>query len=108
MAVTLTNTTKRMKTFNLPHETYCSALGKCVCHTPSRKDKRRIPASLSLPVGQRIEGLPDVILQVPAIAQAVRRGEFRVDQVKAPQKKRKSDAPNKPPQTSNPKPSMQE
>ena len=90
MTVTLTNTSGRMQVFNLPHESYCAALGRCACRTPQPprsavvpvrelpgqpvRDRRPASASLTLPAGQAVTGLADAVLAAPDVARAVRSG----------------------------------
>jgi len=90
MTLTLTNTSTRMQVFNLPHESYCAALGRCACRTaeaprsaplavrelPGQPVRTRRPAcaSLTLPARQSATGLPDAVLAAPDVARAVRSG----------------------------------
>lgn len=76
--ISLMSATRRMKVFTLPHAEYCSALGRCVCVTLPGKQKRRVPSSLTIPAGARVEGLPQAMLAVKRVAQAVRQGELAV------------------------------
>lgn len=93
MAITLESKTRQMQVFNLPHEIYCEAAGHCRCaeqrvttvvddpltgeRTP-RSVVRRIPASLTLLAGARVEGLDEAVLQVAEIRTAITRGALRV------------------------------
>jgi hypothetical protein len=77
VTISLTNTSRRITTFVLPHESYCSARDRCACAI--RRGGARVPGSLTLALDVRAHALEDVILRVPAIALAVRRGELRVE-----------------------------
>ncbi|MFI5301711.1 MAG: hypothetical protein ACHREM_26785, partial [Polyangiales bacterium] len=77
MTITLTNTSRRIATFTLPHADYCKTRGQCACAI--RRGGARVPSSLTVTVGVRVRGLDDAVLQVPAIALAVKRGALRVD-----------------------------
>ena len=81
MNVTLVNTTRRMKVVNLPHDSYCTALGRCAC---TEVGGRRLAASLTLPAGSATAGIDEAVLAVPAIARNVRAGELRVRRDAAP------------------------
>ena len=75
MTVTLTNTSGRLQAFDLPHHTYCKALGQCACtHT----GRTRICRSITLPAGTRRAGLPEAVLSVPGVAFALERGRLRL------------------------------
>jgi hypothetical protein len=90
MTVTLTNTSGRMQVFNLPHESYCAALGRCACRSPEAprpapltvrelpgqpvRARRPACASLTLAAGKGAAGLPDAVLAAPDVARAVRTG----------------------------------
>jgi hypothetical protein len=78
MSVALTNTTHRIKVINLPHTSYCAALGQCACQTLPDRKEARVASSLTLPAGATIEGLSDAVLSVPGIARDIRAGEIRV------------------------------
>ena len=79
MTVTLINTSGRIKCVTLPHEIYCKALGRCVCTMTPGRNARRIPTSLTLAAGARLELVDEAVLAVPEIANAVRAGEMRVE-----------------------------
>ena len=76
MTVTLINTTRRMKVINLPHASYCEALGTCAC-TAGRGD-RLTASSLTLCAGSTTLGLHEAVLQLPDVARDIRAGELRV------------------------------
>ena len=78
MTVTLINKTRRMKTYNLPHDTYCKALGECACITLPGRDKRTVCSSVTLAAGAEVEGLQDAVLQVTKIAKDIKKGELQV------------------------------
>jgi hypothetical protein len=67
-----------MKVFILPHETYCLALGRCVCEESAGIRPRRIPSSLTLPAGSVTPGLDDALLLLPEVAKAARTGDLLV------------------------------
>jgi len=72
----LTNTSDGVKTYVLPHETYCVVLGRCVCARPVASGPVR-PVVLTL--AERAPLLvPRAVLSVPEIAQALRRGRLRI------------------------------
>lgn len=79
MTITLTNPSGRMKTFTLPHESYCKARGRCACAMASSRAPRRVPASLTLAAGARLEGVDEAVLAVPEVDRALRAGELRVE-----------------------------
>ena len=55
MTMTLINKTGRMKVYNLPHKTYCAALGKCACTLLPGRNSARVCASLTLPADAEVE-----------------------------------------------------
>ena len=75
MTVTLTNTSSRLQAFDLPHHTYCQALGHCAC---TRTAVTRICQSITLPAGRSRSGLPEAVLSVPGVAFALERGRLRL------------------------------
>lgn len=77
MTVTLTNTTRRLAVFLLPHDSYCAACGNCVC--TRRSDGVMLAGALTLPSARAVAALPDAILQVPSIKRALRCGELRAE-----------------------------
>ncbi len=88
MTVMLTNTSGRLKTFTLPHESFCAARGRCACAMTPGRDPRRVPSSLTLAAEARLEGVDEAVLAVPEVGRAVRAGELRVE--------RKPPAPQRP------------
>jgi len=84
MTITLTNTSGRLKTFTLPHESYCKARGRCSCTSTSGRDARRVPSSMTLAADARLEGLDEGVLSVPEIERALRAGELRVERKPPP------------------------
>ncbi|HHH27243.1 MAG TPA: hypothetical protein ENK57_02685 [Polyangiaceae bacterium] len=83
MTVALINATRRLKVINLPHESYCAALGSCACGTLK---SRPIASSLTLTAGAVVTGLDDAVLTVPDVAIEVRAGELRVRREAPPPK----------------------
>lgn len=77
MTLCLTNTSRRIATFALPHASYCEARGKCAC--TRRRGGARVPSSLTLAVGAPARGLDKAVMRVPAIALAARRSELRIE-----------------------------
>ncbi|MFI5298053.1 MAG: hypothetical protein ACHREM_08140 [Polyangiales bacterium] len=77
MTMTLTNTARRLVTFVLAHDTYCSKCGRCACTV--RRDGVRLAASLTFAAGARATGIDAVVLDVPAIRAAVHGGTLRVE-----------------------------
>lgn len=84
MSVTLTNTSGRMKTFVLAHETYCSARGECACTVTPGRNARRVASSLTLATGARVTDFDDAVVRVPEVARAARAGELRVEREAPP------------------------
>ena len=76
MTITLINATRRMKVVNLPHASYCEALGTCAC--ASGQGDRPTASSLTLPAGSTTPGLHEAVLQLPDVARDIRAGELRV------------------------------
>jgi len=87
MTVSLINTSGRLKTFTLPHESYCKARGRCSCTQTSGRDARRVPSSVTLAADARIEGLDEGVLAVPDIERALRAGDLRVERKPPPPSK---------------------
>ena len=83
MTVTLINATRRMKVLNLPHESYCAALGTCAC---TDNGAGRVASSLTLAAGASATGLDDAVLAVPDVVTEVRSGELRVRREAPPPK----------------------
>lgn len=84
MSVTLTNTSGRCQVFVLAHDTYCRALGECVCDVQPGRSRKRLARSLTLATGVTSEEQPDAVLAVPDVAAAVRRWELSVRRHQAP------------------------
>lgn len=78
MTVALTNTTRRPIVLLLPHA-WCEAGRRCTCSR--RRDGRLLPHAVTLPARCRVGELPDDVLKLPAIAEAVRAGALRVEHV---------------------------
>ena len=78
MNLSLTNTTRRMKVVNLPHDVYCAALGRCACTRQPGRDGRSVPTSLTLPAGAEVAGLDGAVRKLPEIDRAIRAGELRL------------------------------
>ena len=76
MTITLINATRRMKVFNLPHQSYCAAIGACTCSLNDRG--KLIASSLTLPAGSTTPGLHEAVLQLADVARDIRTGELRV------------------------------
>ena len=87
MTVKLTNNTRRMKVFHLPHDTYCAALKSCACVALGGRDLRRIPSSLTIPSGGVVVNLPDAVLAVPEIVAAVKKRDLLAHQEEVRKKK---------------------
>lgn len=80
MSLTLINKRSRMRVFVLPHDPYCTALGRCVCVVLPGRENRSVPSSVTLAAGATLSGLPDALLTVPDITLAVRKGEILMTQ----------------------------
>ena len=93
MTVTLINATRRMKVINLPHDSYCAALGTCAC--VPRDGARALCSALTLAAGASAPGLDDAVLRVPDVARDVRAGELRVRR-EVPPPKPSSPSPKAP------------
>ena len=91
--ITIINKTKRLKVFLVPHVMICKAIGKCRCGNPSSCTKPRNIASLTIPSGASISGLPGELATLPEIVHAVKRGDIEI-----------SYEPIKPPKKVEPKP----
>jgi hypothetical protein len=78
MTMTLINRTGRMKVYNLPHKTYCAALGKCACTVIPGRSGARVCASLTLAAGAEVDGVSEAVLQVAEIAKDIVSGALRV------------------------------
>ena len=84
MSVTLINTTRRMVVLNLPHESYCKALGRCACTPHPLRENATVASSLTIPAGQAVADLPEAVLSAPEADQAIKTGELLVEQTPAP------------------------
>jgi hypothetical protein len=93
VTIVLVNLSERLRSFNLPHETYCAQAGTCVCTVVGDIHPRRVSASLSLAAGTRSEPLLDAVLRVAEVASAVRRGELQAIGVEASAPARPADEP---------------
>jgi hypothetical protein len=85
MTVHLTNPSRSAFVTTLFHESYCLNGGKCKCRrvvlrrpVPSgdgtfgvRLERRRVPQSLRLEPGEKRGGLPDAIMSVPGVKDAL-------------------------------------
>ena len=78
MSVTLINKSGRMKIFTLPHVEFCKAKRRCACLPVPGDVTRRIASSLTIPADGQVEDLPQAVLAVAKIAQAVRAGDLLV------------------------------
>jgi hypothetical protein len=74
--VILANVSDGRKTFVLPHDSYCTARGRCACIRALRLGTRR-PSVLSLGEQQQLV-VARAVLSVPAIARAIRLGRLRI------------------------------
>ena len=75
MSITLTNRSRRMRVFVLPHDSYCETRGDCSC---TKIGGRRLATSLTLPAGSVTPDLDEAVLAVPDIILAAAAGELRV------------------------------
>ena len=90
MPVTLQHRLRSMRPYNLDHEHYCFALGRCECTTITTSVYVRTPAAglqvvekkappvLTLLARETRRGLPDAVLTAPSIVSAIKRGDIRV------------------------------
>lgn len=85
--ITLINTTRRMKVYNLPHNTYCKALGRCACTRLPGREGRRVCASITLPAGGFVNELPKAVFEVAEIHSDLKSGLIRAHQISQPEKK---------------------
>jgi len=95
MTVTLTNTSGRLKTFTLPHESFCAARGRCACAMTPGRDPRRVPSSLTLAAEARLEGVDEAVLAVPEVDRALRAGALRVARKPPPVRSVNTDPNNR-------------
>jgi len=93
MAIALRNTQRRMQVFNLRHDLYCEAAGRCGCTEQTvttveenpltgerrpRSLKRKVPGALTLLALETQQGLHEAVLKVPEVKRAVDAGSLRV------------------------------
>ncbi len=91
--VTLRNTKNRRQSFELPHSFVCSA-DECLCTKTeqqsrtldpvtgeygTRVEEVQFPCSIHLAARGTSKALPDGVLEVPAVAEAIRRGVLIAD-----------------------------
>ncbi|MGO9709622.1 MAG: hypothetical protein ACLQBL_12185 [Polyangiaceae bacterium] len=72
----LAKVTDGRKTFVLPHDSYCTARGRCACIPALRLGTKR-PSVLSLAEQQELL-VAHAVLSVPEIARAIRLGRLRI------------------------------
>jgi hypothetical protein len=73
----LINRTNRMKVIPLPHQSYCKALGRCVCIQLAGM-KGKVATSLTIPASGTSKYLPDAVLKVPQVERMVKRHQLEV------------------------------
>jgi hypothetical protein len=78
VSVSLSNTSGRCLVFVLAHDTYCRALGECVCDVQPGRGGKLLARSLTLASGVTLDNLPEAVLTVPDIAAAIRRSELSI------------------------------
>lgn len=85
MPVTLVNLSTRPFVFTKYHDVYCAATGSCACSavtypraelsregdTKRYRDKRLVPADLTVPAEGRLHGLDEAVLKLPAVQRAM-------------------------------------
>jgi len=91
MPITLESRVRRMQVFNLPHEAFCR--DGCACsqttvvvtaENPRTGERARkhvvktVPASMTWLAGERRDGLPAALLEVPDVKAAIDRGHLRL------------------------------
>ncbi len=91
--VTLKNTRNRRQSFELPHQYICTA-DECFCtkvdlqsrtHDPqtgeigTRSEETKVPRAVHIAARGVTEALPDAVLDVPAVADAIKRGVLTSD-----------------------------
>jgi len=86
--ITLMNTARRMKVYNLPHHTYCKALGRCACTPLPGRDGRKVCASITLPAGGVLESLPEAVLEVADVLRDLCAGLLRAHSIPASPRKK--------------------
>ena len=75
MPVALTNRTRRLVAYALPHDICCTATGHCGC-IAVHEGASPVAASLTLCAGETRDGLSPAVVRVPSIARAIRRGQL--------------------------------
>ena len=73
-----------MKVYNLPHDTYCKALGRCAC---TRFQGKRVCSSLTIPAGGFQKELPEAVLYVAEVLRDVGTGVLRANRISNKEKK---------------------
>ena len=58
MTITLINASRRIAVINLAHETYCKALGSCVCSVQGGKRHAR---AVTIPAGESVTDLDEAV-----------------------------------------------
>ena len=91
MPITLESRVRRMQVFNLPHESFCR--DRCACsqttvvvtaENPRTGERARkhvpktVPGSMTLLAGERRDGLPTALLEVPDVKTAIAHGHVRL------------------------------
>ena len=71
MSLSIANMSRRCLLFVLPHDVYCSALGRCACRPG------RIATSLTIASGITVS-VDNAVLSVPELIRAVRDGSLSV------------------------------
>ncbi len=81
-----------MQVFNLPHEIYCVASGKCICHEQTvttvrenantgerfpRSQIKRIAGSVTIVAGGESKELHESVLSIPEIKRAIGTGKIK-------------------------------
>jgi hypothetical protein len=73
----LINKTNRMKVIPLPHHSYCTALGRCMCiQLPGMKKK--VATSLTIPAGGISKDMPNAVLNVAQVARLLRQQKLEI------------------------------
>ena len=106
MAIALRNTQRRMQIFNLRHDLYCEAAGRCGCTEQTvttveenpltgerrpRSLKRKVAGALTLLALETHQGLHEAVLKLPEVKRAVDAGSLRV--LTAPAQSKTASAP---------------
>ena len=76
-----------MKIYNLPHDTYCKALGHCACTRLAGRKEQLVCASITLPAGGFVNELPKAVFEVVEIQRDLKSGHLRAHQISQPEKK---------------------